>query len=352
MIIVSGCPRSGTSLMMELMRQTFGEDRIIGTKFPQESKGYRKRPGEADDVVAYKQWEHERKNPNEDEKLKMSKDMNPNGFWECPFTVQGAWYRPRTAELLKKIEAETTPSICKIVSQGLRKTDPRYVTKIVYMLREPTAVAKSQERLKREVRFKTKDGKVKNLWDSMDKISPKMFIEVSLAAASWIRDYPDVPVHFVEYTKLMSNPKETLLAVQEFLGEGDFTTAISAIDPKLNRSSKVTITHPLLPEAEGVFEMLKAKNWDGLRAFSSNKRTKINRQTKQWVCVRSGSLAQDAICCGCVTDPAFRASLKGLAENNHIDWKVMPCSYECAYDVERDTYLSVEDSIKNNHWID
>ena len=34
MIVVSGCPRSGTSLMMESLRRALGEDRILGIRFP------------------------------------------------------------------------------------------------------------------------------------------------------------------------------------------------------------------------------------------------------------------------------------------------------------------------------
>jgi hypothetical protein len=33
--IVSGCPRSGTSLMMLCMSMAVGEEKIIGVKFPQ-----------------------------------------------------------------------------------------------------------------------------------------------------------------------------------------------------------------------------------------------------------------------------------------------------------------------------
>lgn len=338
--------------MMELMRKTFGEDRIVGSKFPQEARTVTKREGDSDEIFSFRKYTEKLVNPDAEIKLEKSKDMNPNGFWECPFTVGGAYYRPGVSDLLRKIEAEDVPSICKIVSQGLRSTDPRYVTKVIYMLREPTAVAKSQERLRRELMYKTDDGETRNLWDSIDKISPRMFIEVSLMAAAWIKNHPDVPIHFVEYSKLMSDPKDTLLDVQNFLGAGDFTEAISAISPNLNRSSKVTVVHPLLPEAESVYESFAAKDWDSLVEFSADRKKLVHRQTWQWACVRSGSVAQEGICKVCTADANFRASLKKIAIKNAIDWKTMPCAYECAFDVDRDKYLSVEDSIKNNHWLD
>ena len=54
MIVVSGCPRSGTSLTMDCMRHAFGEDRIMGKKFPQERKYvFMKEQFEGEDDNAY-----------------------------------------------------------------------------------------------------------------------------------------------------------------------------------------------------------------------------------------------------------------------------------------------------------
>ncbi len=38
MLIISGCPRSGTSVQMDIHRAVFGEERILGAKFPQEKR--------------------------------------------------------------------------------------------------------------------------------------------------------------------------------------------------------------------------------------------------------------------------------------------------------------------------
>ncbi len=37
-IVVSGCPRSGTSLQMEIHREVHGDDAICGYQFPQEHR--------------------------------------------------------------------------------------------------------------------------------------------------------------------------------------------------------------------------------------------------------------------------------------------------------------------------
>ena len=38
LLLVSGCPRSGTSLCMDIQRLAHGEDVILGEKFPQEGR--------------------------------------------------------------------------------------------------------------------------------------------------------------------------------------------------------------------------------------------------------------------------------------------------------------------------
>jgi len=57
--VVSGCPRSGTSLMMDCLRTAFGDDRIIGNKFPQEERvnlGLDKHTEETDDEFAARRY--------------------------------------------------------------------------------------------------------------------------------------------------------------------------------------------------------------------------------------------------------------------------------------------------------
>ena len=146
MIVISGCPRSGTSLLMDCMRHTFGDDRIMGAKFPQE-KNLQDKQYENEDDNAFETRMHLSSIFNKDKiekaqkDFELIKDMNPNGFWECRYSVAGIkWH----------IGFKDNPkTIVKVVSQGLPQTDPRYVDKMIYMLREPHQVAKSQERLRR-----------------------------------------------------------------------------------------------------------------------------------------------------------------------------------------------------------
>ena len=38
LVVVSGCPRSGTSVNMDIQREAHGEESICGEKFPQENR--------------------------------------------------------------------------------------------------------------------------------------------------------------------------------------------------------------------------------------------------------------------------------------------------------------------------
>jgi hypothetical protein len=125
MIVVSGCPRSGTSLMMDCLRIAFGEDRILGHKFPQEHgllEAKKQGEEESDDHYEARMYAMNRglAVSGRLNDIERSKDMNPNGFWECRYTVQGVhWHRG--------IEVKNT-DICKIVSQGLFFSDPKYIS--------------------------------------------------------------------------------------------------------------------------------------------------------------------------------------------------------------------------------
>jgi len=351
MIVVSGCPRSGTSLMMEIMRKTFGDDRIRGKKFPMIKEPVQDK-GEPDDTFSLRQYVHGLESPKEKESFEHSKMMNPNGFWEHPFTVRGVKFSYQLKDELNEIEHEEIPSICKIVSQGIGQSDPRYISKIVYMLRDPASVAKSQENLKRSLLFKhPQTGENVNFYDGIKVTDPSMFIEVSISAALWMKDNPDIDVHFVKYMDLIQNPKETLLGVQNFLGEGDFSDGINSIEPKLNRSTGHVLEHELAEEAQYIYETMCSQSWDDIDAYILDRKTKMYASKASWRCLRSGMGVHTTLCRHCFSDRLMIKSFKGVAEKNSINWESQPCSFECAFDMTKDSHLSVNESIKNNHWI-
>jgi hypothetical protein len=294
--------------------------------------------------------------PDQEAEEKRAKDMNPKGFWECPFTVQGVRFRPEIEEQLKAILSESEEeTFCKIVSQGVAASDPRYITKLVVMVRDPRSVAKSQERLTREFRYRRPGQPERNLYDGMEIHSPKMFIDVTLMLSAWIKRHPDIPVHYVEYDNLVAEPEVAIKGVLEFLGEKGAAkkakTAASEIDPKLKRSYPEPKPSLLWDDAERVHDLLKSGDHDGLERFAHDKSRPSFREDLSWVCVRVGSRMVEAHCSRCIKDPKFAASVRAAAERSGIQWRLRPCAYETAYREDGVSLKTIDQSILDNHWI-
>ena len=354
MIVVSGCPRSGTSLTMLLLRKALGEDRIIGTEFPQEKRilsMLSASPNES--LVEYENRKDlfEIQQPNWRKELEESKDMNPNGFWECPFTVGGCYYTFRMADLLTKIkkdkEENKPPKICKIVSQGLPPSDPDYITKIVYLIRHPRAVAKSQERLKRD--HIVPEFLQENLPEGWDKEhTPQMYINVTGAACRFFLKYPDIPTTFINYDDLIEEPKETILKIEQFVGEeGSWNEATELINPKLRRSYPQDLDHKLWEDAEEVYKLFNDKDFKGVLAYLSNPSRAINKQQQSYYCLRMNRNVRNMECNQCLNNDVVKKNYIKLAESKGIKWEEYPCAFECA---SINSGMSVKQSIKENHW--
>lgn len=354
MYSVSGCPRSGTSLMMDCHRVAFGEKRIRGHKFPQEKRIetiLTQQEGETDAIFKCKKYVFEKKNPNWKEELEKSKDMNPNGFWEDKYSVKGIFYNFHNKEELKEILEEKEKSVYKIVSQGLAQSDPRFIDKVVFMVRHPRAVAKSQERLKRDLKFKTIDGQDVDLGKDVVIHTPEMYNKVTVMASKFILDNPDIPVHFVNFDDLISDPVNVLKGVQDFYGEGNFEEAAKLIDPKLKRSYPEEVENDLWGDAEFIYNKFNEQAFQEILDYMEDDLRATNRQQGNWDCTRTGLITVEGHCRECKADPAFRKKLKEFADDRRIDWTVEPCIYECGFDLDNDP-ISIEDSIKNNFWLE
>jgi hypothetical protein len=355
MYVVSGCPRSGTSLMMDILRSVFGEERILGKKFPQEehieeieSQG----EDESNEHYEARMYLYDRNSDKEQlmKDLEESKDMNPNGFWEMLYTVQGIQYRLGDVERLKKLLTEEKKSICKIVSQGLANSDPKYIDKMIYMIRHPRQVAKSQERLKGRMPFDeypmTEDGK------ELRVHSPEMYIKVTLTAARWLQTHPEVPVLFVNFDDLISKPKKTLRRIQKFLGEGDFSKADGIIQPKLKRSIPEDIESPFWENAEFVYEQFLKKDYESIIEYMKNPSLPIYVENSRLYCTRCEAPKAYHQCVMCRTHDVTRNNMIKQATEKGIDWETEPCLFECFGRDSDSKALTIQESIENNFWID
>lgn len=344
MYVVSGCPRSGTSLMMGILREVFGDDRILGTKFPFEDKyiaSLKKQKAETEKQYEYRLFTNNILNPNTSKEIETSKDMNPCGFWECEFTVNGIKWDIKNCDYIEN----TKNKICKIVSQGLANSDPKYINKIIYMLRDPKSVAKSQERLKRKLSINGED-----IYENNTVHTPLMFINVTVQAAKWLNKFKHIPVIFVKYDELLDNSHTVLKNIEEFLQDGDFSESHNIINQKLKRSKPEDIDNELWEDASIIYEAFCDKDFDFIEKYISNPDININRQARKWMCLRTKTKMVEKHCLECKSSSKFRNNLKSHAIDNKIDWLNMPCAFECAFDVDNDL-ISIDESISNNFWV-
>ena len=235
MILVSGCPRSGTSVTMDILRKSLGEENIIGKRLTEmgvDEPECKQFDGERDAHFTVREYvfnksraESKSKITQEqlDQKSKM-KDLNPNGFWECQFTTGGISYNFGNRQQLTDLYKTGKNKVVKVVSQGLLKSDPKYIDKVIYLIRHPRNVAKSQERLQRQ--FTLDFGKdKKNIFDNLVVHSPEMYIDVTLKACRWIKENPDIPILYIDFNDLQSNPDREIQKMAAFVGYGDFNKA-------------------------------------------------------------------------------------------------------------------------------
>jgi hypothetical protein len=359
MIIVSGCPRSGTSLTMDILREAVGDDNIMGSKFPQDMKDIEQGEGESDAHFAVRQYYHaQSKAQREQNKRDNYKDLNPNGFWECRYSVMGIGsaygtqrYNYFHQQALNDIYENKKDTICKIVSQGLLTSDQRYIDKVIYLIRHPRNVAKSQERLQRGFDIEV-DGEVKNIFEGEDMVihTPEMYIGVTLQACRWILDNPDTPILFIKFDDIQSSPDTEIDKIAEFVGYGDFEKARGVVSPKLNRSNQEDIEHHLWKDAELVYDMFLEGKYEELLEEFTDPNKQYNRLNTRWTCVRSNTVVNCFDCEKCVSNPMIRENAKDKARILKIDYMQKPCVYECGLNVDEENPKTIEESINNNTW--
>jgi hypothetical protein len=275
-------------------------------------------------------------------------DMNPDGFWEDGrFTVRGLRYSSFTRELIRQLNDSPTPYVGKIVSQGLARTDPVYVDRVVLMTRHPRAVAKSQEKLE-HIKYKTPEGEVFDM--NSEKIhTPQMFIKVSLQLADWFVAHPKIPCCIVDFDDLIDRPAEALWRVRGFIGEGDFRKAVGNIKPKLRRSYPENVANTLWGEAEQTYELLKQGRFSDIVEFFKDPKRNFNREVSGWVCPRIMGAVNEAHCRVCKADVSFRRTLRAFSEEHEIPWSERPCAFEVAHDLDN-PLITIDESIKHNFW--
>ncbi len=366
MIVLSGIPRGGTSVGMQIMAAALGADRILGEANPLEkrqeaqAKQREKFRARLNDCQRYANDRQENSGDKEGrDKAARARKLNPKGFYEMAFCVAGIRYIPKWAEELgRDFEAQLggafAEKVVKVVAQGLATSDPAHVSKVVYMVRNPRAVAVSQEKLLRGDMFDEStapkvDGK-KSLVRSV-----AMFNRATVAAARWIVKN-EKPALLVHYDDLIDAPARPLSALQEFIGEGDFLVeGAGAIRKDLRRSEPATDTGPAWDFADDIFERLQVGDFAGIVALADALAEEMKTAPfipKKWHCFRVDGQVNETICGLCHDGGQTPTALNFIhnATKRGIDWENEPCLFECGINSETDQ-LSIEDSIAGNHWL-
>lgn len=353
MYVICGCPRSGTSLMTNIIQSALprGKKRLVGTQFMgidkrHEVRAIKGEPKETFECRKYIKTLY----PDQTASVNSSKDMNPDGFWECQYTVPGCFYQFQFADelkgFIKEKEGKKKDSICKIVSQGLVNSDPQYINKVVFMMRHPRAVAKSQERLKRQ-------GNPMISQENRVVHTPSMFINVTMSAIRWFNKYTNIPVLVIDYDELLNDQETQLERLFDFLGEGDIKKTKGIIKPKLRRSLPEGFDNPLWKEAEQVHKWFLDKKFKKAIDFTKDWTTYNTREHLSWICSRTNEQVNYKHCEACKGHKKIRDQYKLTAEMKNILWKEEPCMFDCGYNLvdKKNKPLTLNESVEKHTWM-
>ncbi len=181
--VVSGLPRSGTSLMMQM---------LVAGGMPAVSDGLR--TADAD---------------------------NPRGYFEL--------------EAVKKLKTDTTwvagarGHAVKVISMLLCELPSDYEYRVIFMLRDMDEILASQnEMLKRRGTAGNATG---------DAAMRKHFEAHLKKVQAWLAERKNFRIHFCDYRELLREPASQSHSIADFLGGGlDEPAMVRAIDPALHRN--------------------------------------------------------------------------------------------------------------------
>ena len=179
LVVVSGIPRSGTSLLMQMLK-TGGMEILADEK---------RKPDES----------------------------NPKGYLEF--------------EAVKKLAQDNTclknqsGKAVKVISSLLKYLPEEQKYKIIFMNRDMHEIIKSQRRMLK------KDEKI------FSKELIKAFLKELKNVKEWVKQQPNKDLLNINYKKVVKNPSEQIDKIIEFLGISlDKNAMIETIDPSLYRS--------------------------------------------------------------------------------------------------------------------
>lgn len=183
-VIVSGLPRSGTSMMMKMLE--------VGGM-----------PVLTDEI----------REPDPD---------NPKGYYEFERVKQ-------LDKGDKEWVAEARGKVVKVISALLKHLPDNYQYKVIFMRRAIEETLRSQKKMM--VRRGTDSDKVN------DAQMAALFQAHLKQVEAWLAKQPNVDVLYISYNEMLTDPTEQAEAVNEFLhGTLDIEKMVGVVDPKLYRN--------------------------------------------------------------------------------------------------------------------
>ncbi len=185
-VIVSGLPRSGTSMMMKML--------------------------EAGGI------------PPLTDKIRTADEDNPKGYYEF--------------ERVKKLDKGDTAWVAaaqgksvKVISALLKYLPADFEYKVIFMRRRTEEILASQKQM------------LIRRGEPTDRVSDEELAEYFAkhlkAVEMWLQTQPNVDVLYISYNRVLENPLEPALEVNRFLGNRLDTQAMAAVvDPNLYRQKK------------------------------------------------------------------------------------------------------------------
>ena len=185
-IVVSGLPRSGTSMMMKAL--------------------------EAGGIPPL--TDHER----------AADESNPKGYYEFERAKK---LREGDMGWLEQARGKAV----KVISALLEYLPTRYTYKIIFMQREMGEILSSQRRML--ARSGQPDDKVSD--EKMAELYEKHLHSVE----TWLSKQSNMEVFYVSYNTILAEPQNALRNVNNFLGgDLDLQAMVTAVDPDLNRERR------------------------------------------------------------------------------------------------------------------
>jgi len=236
--IVSGEPRSGTSMMMQTLNilglPVIGDEKPLATKI---------------DKLATKEVElsEEEKERLEKRKNKAEK-MNPLGFFEVPGIVMKGLHGDEVDEFYGKIVKIIGSAIPERMAPSgiITGTEKKIIDKIILCIRNPKHIALSQVDISSNI-----DVQIADIGESEDVVftenrqipTPLRYIRGMGVFIKWLDENPDMKdkILVVDYEDMHSNPSQQIDKICDFLGENPSDElkqkAIDNVKPSLKRSN-------------------------------------------------------------------------------------------------------------------